>query len=54
MSRVSVLKYLKHLVDRGVLEESFHYGQIGRPSFTYRCLDGEMLAHLGETGTPGS
>ncbi|WP_342595162.1 response regulator [Salinicola lusitanus] len=50
MSRVSVRKYLKHLVDRGVLEESFHYGQIGRPSFTYRCLDGETLALLGETG----
>ncbi|WP_110657094.1 response regulator [Salinicola halimionae] len=51
MSRVSVRKYLKHLVDRGVLEESFHYGQIGRPSFTYRCLDGDALARLGEPGT---
>ena len=50
MSRVSVRKYLKHLVDRGVLEESFHYGQIGRPSFTYRCLDGDALARLGEPG----
>lgn len=47
MSRVSVRKYLKHLVDRGLLEESFHYGQIGRPSFTYRCLDPEGLARLG-------
>lgn len=52
MSRVSVRKYLKHLVDRGVLEESFHYGQIGRPSFTYRCLDDDALARLGEPGTP--
>lgn len=47
MSRVSVRKYLKHLVDRGVLEESFHYGQIGRPSFTYRCLDAKALSRLG-------
>ena len=39
MSRVSVRKYLKHLTERGVLGESFHYGQVGRPSFTYRCLD---------------
>ncbi|MGQ7243012.1 response regulator [Salinicola sp. V024] len=53
MSRVSVRKYLKHLVDRGVLEESFHYGQIGRPSFTYRCLDDDALARLGEPGAPG-
>lgn len=53
MSRVSVRKYLKHLVDRGILEESFHYGQIGRPSFTYRCLDGDALAQLSETGIPG-
>jgi len=51
MSRVSVRKYLKHLVDRGVLEESFHYGQIGRPSFTYRCLDDDALARLSEPGT---
>ncbi|WP_353979765.1 response regulator [Salinicola endophyticus] len=52
MSRVSVRKYLKHLVDQGVLEESFHYGHIGRPSFTYRCLDAEALGRLG--GTPTS
>jgi len=54
MSRVSVRKYLKHLVDRGILEESFHYGQIGRPSFTYRCLDVDALRQLGETGASGS
>nr|WP_110686327.1 response regulator [Salinicola aestuarinus] len=47
MSRVSVRKYLKHLVDRGLLEESFHYGQIGRPSFTYRCLDIAALEYIG-------
>ncbi|WP_251977123.1 response regulator [Salinicola avicenniae] len=46
MSRVSVRKYLKHLVDRGLLEEAFHYGQVGRPSFTYRCLDADTLARL--------
>lgn len=53
MSRVSVRKYLKHLVDRGLLEESFHYGQIGRPSFTYRCLDLEALRQLGEPTPAG-
>lgn len=43
MSRVSVRKYLKHLSDAQLLEESFHYGQIGRPSFRYRCLDRAAL-----------
>lgn len=46
MSRVSVRKYLKYLAERGVLGESFHYGQVGRPSFTYRCLDLEGLRAL--------
>ena len=46
MSRVSVRKYLKHLSDARVLEESFHYGQIGRPSFRYRCLDRAALVRL--------
>lgn len=39
MSRVSLRKYLKYLAEQGVLEEAFHYGQVGRPSFSYRCLD---------------
>lgn len=46
MSRVSVRKYLKHLAARGLLSESFAYGQIGRPSFTYACLDRDALARL--------
>lgn len=46
MSRVSIRKYLKYLTERGVLGESFHYGQVGRPSFTYRCLDQNELAEL--------
>ncbi len=46
MSRVSVRKYLKHLSDAQLLEESFHYGQIGRPSFRYRCLDHAALQRL--------
>lgn len=48
MSRVSVRKYLKHLTDAQLLEESFHYGQIGRPSFRYRCLDRVALQRLAE------
>ena len=46
MSRVSVRKYLKHLSYAQLLEESFHYGQIGRPSFRYRCLDRAALQRL--------
>ena len=48
MSRVSVRKYLKHLNDMQLLEESFHYGQIGRPSFRYRCLDRVALQRLAQ------
>jgi len=48
MSRVSVRKYLKHLTDAQLLEESFHYGQIGRPSFRYRCLDRVALQRLAQ------
>lgn len=48
MSRVSVRKYLKHLSDAQLLEESFHYGQIGRPSFRYRCLDRAALQRLAQ------
>lgn len=46
MSRVSVRKYLKYLAETGVLAESFHYGQVGRPSFTYRCRDRTALERL--------
>ncbi|GHC23879.1 response regulator [Aidingimonas halophila] len=46
MSRVSLRKYLKYLVEQGVLEEAFHYGQVGRPSFTYRCRDRQALEAL--------
>ncbi|GAB2793661.1 response regulator [Halomonas shantousis] len=46
MSRVSVRKYLKYLAERGILAESFHYGQVGRPSFTYRCQDRQALETL--------
>lgn len=46
MSRVSLRKYLKYLVQRGILEEFFHYGQVGRPSFSYRCLDRAALQRL--------
>ncbi|WP_148253363.1 response regulator [Aidingimonas lacisalsi] len=46
MSRVSLRKYLKYLVEQGMLEESFHYGQVGRPSFSYRCRDRQALAAL--------
>ncbi|MBD3894627.1 response regulator [Halomonas sp. ML-15] len=46
MSRVSLRKYLKHLTEREVLEESFHYGQVGRPAFSYRCLDPQALRAL--------
>ncbi|QJQ95160.1 MULTISPECIES: response regulator [Halomonadaceae] len=46
MSRVSLRKYLKYLAEQGILEESFHYGQVGRPSFSYRCLDRPALLAL--------
>ena len=46
MSRVSLRKYLKHLTEREVLEESFHYGQVGRPAFSYRCRDSQALRLL--------
>lgn len=46
MSRVSIRKYLKYLAERGLLSESFAYGQVGRPSFSYRCLDREALSRL--------
>ncbi|WP_106477571.1 response regulator [Phytohalomonas tamaricis] len=46
MSRVSVRKYLKHLASLGLLSESFAYGQVGRPSFTYTCLDHDALGRL--------
>ncbi|MDR5906423.1 response regulator [Franzmannia qiaohouensis] len=46
MSRVSLRKYLKHLAEREVLEESFHYGQVGRPAFSYRCRDPQALRTL--------
>ncbi|MFC7414294.1 response regulator [Larsenimonas suaedae] len=46
MSRVSVRKYLKYLSSRKVLDEAFIYGQIGRPSFTYTCLDHGQLEQL--------
>ncbi len=48
MSRVSVRKYLKYLTDIELLDESFHYGQVGRPSFTYRCLDQRSLGRLAD------
>ncbi|MES3675330.1 response regulator [Halomonas elongata] len=48
MSRVSVRKYLKYLTDIELLDESFHYGQVGRPSFTYRCLDRRSLGRLAD------
>lgn len=46
MSRVSVRKYLKYLAERDVLGESFNYGQVGRPSFTYRCQNRPALETL--------
>ncbi|WP_010630053.1 response regulator [Halomonas sp. KM-1] len=48
MSRVSLRKYLKYLTEQGILEESFHYGQVGRPAFSYRCLDWQALIELSE------
>lgn len=50
MSRVSVRKYLKYLADIELLDESFHYGQVGRPSFTYRCLDRGAMEALADEG----
>lgn len=50
MSRVSVRKYLKYLAEVELLDESFHYGQVGRPSFTYRCLDRGALQALANPG----
>ncbi|RJS95250.1 response regulator [Salinisphaera sp. Q1T1-3] len=46
MSRVSLRKYLRHLVSRGLLSEEFAYGAVGRPAFVYRCLDSEALHAL--------
>lgn len=46
MSRVSIRKYLKYLANLGLLTESFAYGQVGRPSFSYRCLDREALERI--------
>ncbi|ANF57221.1 response regulator [Halotalea alkalilenta] len=43
MSRVSVRKYLKYLIELQAISESFAYGQIGRPSFTYQSLDRRLL-----------
>lgn len=52
MSRVSLRKYLKFLAQQGLIEEFFHYGQVGRPSFSYRCLDHSALEAL--AGRPAS
>jgi len=46
ISRVSTRKYLKFLVERELLAESFAYGQVGRPSFAYRCIDRDALTGL--------
>lgn len=52
MSRVSLRKYLKFLAQQGLIEEFFHYGKVGRPSFSYRCLDHSALEAL--AGRPAS
>ncbi|NVN54585.1 response regulator [bacterium Scap17] len=44
MSRVTIRKYLRHLAACDMLSEAFHYGQIGRPSFTYQVIDRQALA----------
>jgi len=44
MSRVTIRKYLRHLATCGMLSEAFHYGQIGRPSFTYQIIDRQALS----------
>ena len=44
MSRVTIRKYLRHLAACGMLSEAFHYGQIGRPSFTYQVIDRQALS----------
>lgn len=49
ISRVSTRKYLKYLVERELLAESFAYGQVGRPSFAYRCINRDTLAGLAAT-----
>lgn len=46
MSRVSIRKYLKYMAEKHLLSETFAYGQIGRPSFTYTCQDLEGLERL--------
>ncbi|TVU72790.1 MULTISPECIES: response regulator [Cobetia] len=46
MSRVTIRKYLRHLATRSLLSEAFHYGQVGRPSFTYQVVDRPALARL--------
>ncbi|MGB7757687.1 MAG: response regulator [Salinisphaera sp.] len=50
MSRVSVRKYLRYLVSCDILDETFAYGQIGRPAFAYRCLERRALERLAGIG----
>lgn len=41
LARVTVRRYLEHMVDEGIAEEMQHYGKVGRPQKTYVYKDGE-------------
>lgn len=40
LARVTVRRYLEHMVDEGLLDEVFHYGKVGRPQKAYRWIGG--------------
>lgn len=39
LARVTVRRYLEHMVKDGIVVECYHYGKIGRPQKTYQWVD---------------
>lgn len=52
ISRVSARKYLRYLVDKQALGETFSYGAAGRPAFRYALLDVALLRRLADWAAP--
>lgn len=40
LARVTVRRYLEHMLEEGLLDEVFHYGKVGRPQKAYRWIGG--------------
>lgn len=41
LARVTVRRYLEHMVQEGIAREMLHYGKVGRPQKTYVFLKGD-------------